>query len=230
MAQQKQSVPLNALFRKLTTVVFFFTVSILMLVVISLSITSILYLSSSPYENSTTLQMFEREVLAIGETQKDTEKQIQFLSFHTNIDAQYHGLMQNIILVLLSTLILSLFLMIYQMHQWNKDRKKLDKWRQSGFFCEHLEFLPANRIKLNNIELELNKTQIDNLKRLAESRLDGIPLHALDIGGQPIKRLREELGAKFLEKTFIKVRKREGYWLEVEQDQIHGSVKSDSSG
>ena len=110
------------------------------------------------------------------------------------------------------------------MLSWQKDRRKLEQWRETGFMCERLEFLPANRLKLNNIELDLNKTQIENLKKLANQRKAGKTLHALDIGDhgvQAIKRLREELGSKFIEKSLIKVRKREGYWLEVDAHNIH---------
>jgi hypothetical protein len=112
------------------------------------------------------------------------------------------------------------------MYMWSRDRKKLNLWKEAGFLCERLEFLPANRIKINNIELELNKTQIDTLHMLVTQRLQGKLLHSLDMGDhgvQAIKRLREELGSKFMEKTLVKVRKREGYWVEVDSSNIHDS-------
>lgn len=130
-----------------------------------------------------------------------------------------------IVSVLIATIVLLLLILGYQMYLRSQDLKKLDSWRESGFLCERLEFLPANRVKLNNLELELNKTQIDNLQKLAHYRLKGKPLHSLDMGDhavQSIKRLREELGAKFIEKSLVKVRRSEGYWLEVEAARIHG--------
>ena len=125
---------------------------------------------------------------------------------------------------LMGALVLTLILLLAQTFLWNRDRKKLELWRESGFLCERLEFLPANRLRLNNIEIELNKTQIDNLLKIAKSRKKGKPIHTLDIGdhgAQSTNRLREELGKKFIEKSFIKHRKQEGYWLEVESDRIY---------
>jgi len=127
--------------------------------------------------------------------------------------------------ILIGTLLLLLGTLIYQMHLRTLDLKKIDQWRESGFLCERLEFLPANRIKLNNLELELNKAQIENLKKLAHHRIIGKPLHSVDMGDhavQSIKRLREELGAKFIEKSLVKVRTKEGYWLEVDAGGIYG--------
>jgi len=127
--------------------------------------------------------------------------------------------------ILIGTLLLLLGTLIYQMHLRTLDLKKIDQWRESGFLCERLEFLPANRIKLNNLELELNKAQIENLKKLAHHRIIGKPLHSVDMGDhavQSIKRLREELGAKFIEKSLVKVRTKEGYWLEVDSGGIYG--------
>lgn len=127
--------------------------------------------------------------------------------------------------VLFATIILLLLILGYQLYLRSQDLKKLDLWRESGFLCERLEFLPANRVKLNNLELELNKTQIDNLQKLAHHRVLGKPLHSLDMGDhavQSIKRLREELGSKFIEKSLVKVRRSEGYWLEVEASKIYG--------
>ena len=125
---------------------------------------------------------------------------------------------------LMGALVLTLILLLAQTFLWNRDRKKLELWRESGFLCERLEFLPANRLRLNNIEIELNKTQIDNLLKIAKSRKKGKPIHTLDIGdhgAQSTNRLREELGKKFIEKSFIKHRKQEGYWLEVDSDRIY---------
>jgi len=131
----------------------------------------------------------------------------------------------TIIGILMGTLLLLLGTLIYQMYLRTLDLKKIDQWRESGFLCERLEFLPANRIKLNNLELELNKVQIENLKKLAHHRIIGKPLHSVDMGDhavQSIKRLREELGAKFIEKSLVKVRTKEGYWLEVDAGGIYG--------
>lgn len=125
---------------------------------------------------------------------------------------------------LMGAIILTLILLLSQAYMWSKDRRKLELWRESGFLCERLEFLPANRLRLNNIELELNKTQIDNLIKIAKSRKQGKPIHTLDIGdhgAQSTNRLREELGKKFIERSLIKHRKQEGYWLEVDPERIY---------
>lgn len=147
------------------------------------------------------------------------------LTLFNNYVSKTQTLNTLIIGVLFATLILLLGTLIYQMYLRSLDLKKIDLWRETGFLCERLEFLPANRIMLNNIELELNKTQIESLRKLAHNRIIGKPLHSLDMGDhavQSIKRLREELGSKFIEKSLVKVRRREGYWLEVEAAGIHG--------
>lgn len=148
-----------------------------------------------------------------------------FLESHIKNTSMTMESMKEMITFLITILIFTLVLLGSQMYMWSRDRKNLELWRESGFFCERMEFLPANRLKINNTELELNKTQIENLIKLAKNRRRGKPTHALDIsdhGVQSIKRLREELGAKFIEKSLIKIRKHEGYWLEVNADNLHG--------
>jgi len=149
----------------------------------------------------------------------------QVLNLYDGYVSKTLVLYTTIIGVLMGTLLILLGTLIYQMYLRSLDLKKIDLWRESGFLCERLEFLPANRIKLNNLELELNKTQIENLKKLAHHRIIGKPLHSVDMGDhavQSIKRLREELGAKFIEKSLVKVRTKEGYWLEVDAGGIYG--------
>ena len=149
----------------------------------------------------------------------------QALSLYDGFASKTQTLFTILIGILMGTLLLLLGTLIYQMHLRTLDLKKIDQWRESGFLCERLEFLPANRIKLNNLELELNKAQIENLKKLAHHRIIGKPLHSVDMGDhavQSIKRLREELGAKFIEKSLVKVRTKEGYWLEVDAGGIYG--------
>lgn len=137
---------------------------------------------------------------------------------------------RTIILILALCLLAIIILLGSQMYMWARDRKLLSYWKRAGFLCERLEFLPANRIKLNNLEIELNKTQIETLKKLVKGRCEGKPIHALELGEhgvQTIKRLREELGARFMAQTLIKVRKREGYWIEVSPDSIYLNDSSD---
>lgn len=131
---------------------------------------------------------------------------------------------KNTALIILSlSLFSALILLGLQFYFWAKDRRRLVKWKKAGFLCQSLEFLPANRVKINNVELAINKTQISTLKMLAQQREKGKPLHSLEMdhGVQTIKRLREELGARLLESTFVKVRKGEGYWLEVNPKNIY---------
>lgn len=106
------------------------------------------------------------------------------------------------------------------------DKKKLFAWQEAGFSCERLEFIGDGRIRLNNTEIMLNKTQFTTFKSLLESRLKGEALHPADIPSenatQTIKRLREELGAKLIEKTLIVNHRTKGYWVEVDPKHIKG--------
>ena len=160
----------------------------------------------------------------VAEIEFTTELSTLFANYQNFITPVFTSLV-ILLIILIVTVILLLILLGCQMIFWLRDRRRLDKWREVGFTCERLEFLPANRIRLNNIELELNKTQVDNLKKLATNRVKGETLHATDMGNhgvQSIKRLREELGIKFFERCLIKARKHEGYWLEIDAQNIHG--------
>lgn len=140
--------------------------------------------------------------------------------------------MSSVIGIMLAAVIILLILLALQMYAWHKDRERLVIWRDSGFLCERLEILPGNCLRLNNLEIQLNRAQLDTLCQLVQKRLGDMPLHALDIGEhgvQSIKRLREELGSKFLEKAFIKVKKGEGYWLEVDPVSIRGFNSAEDS-
>lgn len=140
--------------------------------------------------------------------------------------------LSTVIAILLATIIILLVLLALQMYAWHKDRERLLKWKESGFLCELLEILPGNRLRLNNIEIQLNRAQLETLCQLVQKRLDNMPLHALDMGEhgvQAIKRLREELGSKFLEKALIKVKKGEGYWLEVDPTSVRGFNTSENT-
>ena len=201
--------------------VFFSVANILILAILSFQDTPL----SSFVENSV-LDQIESNLLDKPDESSDSSATLLLLSQYIQMNAESFELMKSTIFILFVTLLLTLILLSAQMYMWACDRKRLIKWKKSGFLCENLEFLPANRVKLNNIELELNKTQIENLRKLADRRREGKPLHSLDIGDhgvQAVKRLREELGARFLEKTLIKVRKKEGYWLEIDSENIHMS-------
>lgn len=158
------------------------------------------------------------------ENEISSELSILFLNYQKVIGGTF-GVLVSMLIILVSTVILLLVLLGCQMIFWQRDRRRLDTWREVGFACERLEFLPANRIRLNNAELELNKTQIESLKKLAVSRIKGEALHSSEMGNhgvQAVKRLREELGMKFFERSLIKARKNEGYWLEIDPRNIHG--------
>ncbi len=120
-----------------------------------------------------------------------------------------------------------------------RQRSMLKAWRDRGFICERLEFLPDNRtIKLNSQEISLNKAQYDTLKLLADYRRRGNSLHALDVHGhlapskEPdtqqgqvrISRLRQELGSAIMERTFIRLRVNQGYWIDVDAKAIFGTA------
>jgi DNA-binding response OmpR family regulator len=110
------------------------------------------------------------------------------------------------------------------MYSWSQDKRKLALWREHGLVIERLEFLAGNRLRLNNIELELNRAQMQTLRELATKRLADEPLHPAELPGdngtQLIKRLREELGARLLEKSLIQNRRGKGYWLDMEPSHI----------
>ena len=111
------------------------------------------------------------------------------------------------------------------MYSWSRDKRRLALWREQGLVIERLEFLSGNRLRLNQMELELNRAQMQTLRELVTKRQADLPLHPADLPGdngtQLIKRLREELGARLLEKSFIQNRRGKGYWLDMEAAHIH---------
>lgn len=132
--------------------------------------------------------------------------------------------MTTLIGVLIAALVLTLLLFAVQMYSWSQDKRRLALWREHGLVIERLEFLAGNRLRLNNIELELNRAQMQTLRELATKRLADEPLHPAELPGdngtQLIKRLREELGARLLEKSLIQNRRGKGYWLDMEASHI----------
>lgn len=133
---------------------------------------------------------------------------------------------KKVIILLILSIIVMISLFSAVLYNWLLDRKKLTIWYRSGFACERLEFLDGNRVRLNSTEIILNKTQLETLKKLALSRVEKEALHptelSTDNATQMIKRLREELGAKILEKTLIKNHRGKGYWIEVKPEKIKG--------
>jgi len=221
--QQGSSVVNNRYFSWILTA----AVSLALIIILIATIKSLSIVSSVDSQRIASFQSVVANIVDNSPTDQLLESSalLDLLNNFTDQQNRSANLYSDVILVLMGTLLMTLLLIGVQLFLWNLDRKKLDAWRESGFQCERLEFLPANRIKLNNIELELNKTQVENLQKLARQRRTGKPLHSVDMGDhavQNIKRLREELGSKFIEKSLVKVRRREGYWLEVEADNIHG--------
>lgn len=133
--------------------------------------------------------------------------------------------MTTLIGVLIAALVLTLILFGVQMYSWSQDKRRLALLRDQGFIVERLEFLSGNRLRLNNLELELNRAQMQTLRELVAKRQAELPLHPADLPGdngtQLIKRLREELGARLLEKSLIQNRRGKGYWLDMEPSHIH---------
>ncbi len=132
--------------------------------------------------------------------------------------------MTKVIGVLIAALILTIVLFGIQMYIWSQDKRKLAQWRDTGLVVERLEFLPGNRLRLNNMEIELNRAQMATLKELVAKRRADQPLHPADLPGdngtQMIKRLREELGARLLEKSLIQSRRGKGYWIDIDPSLI----------
>lgn len=133
--------------------------------------------------------------------------------------------MTTLIGVLIAALVLILILFGVQMYSWSQDKRRLALWREQGLVVERLEFLSGNRLRLNHLELELNRAQMQTLRELVSKRQADLPLHPADLPGdngtQLIKRLREELGARLLEKSLIQNRRGKGYWLDMEAAHIH---------
>jgi hypothetical protein len=126
--------------------------------------------------------------------------------------------------ILIAALFLTIVLLGIQMYLWNRDRRKLAEWQNSGLVVERLEFLAGNRLKLNGTEIELNRAQYSTLRELINKRMDGEPLHPSELPGdngtQMIKRLREELGGRLVEQNLIKSRRGKGYWAEVDPENV----------
>lgn len=130
------------------------------------------------------------------------------------------GIMTVIILV-------SILLIGTILYLWKEDRKKMTTWKEVGFACERLEFLQASRVKINQTELLLNNSQYLTLQRLANSRMAGEALHGIELGDnatQVVKRLREELGSKLIEKTLIMNHRGKGYWVDIDPQNIKGTT------
>lgn len=132
------------------------------------------------------------------------------------------------LLISMSALLIILFLILIislvQMYAWMMDKKKISIWRKNGIIYERIEFLPGNRLRIDNIEIEMNKAQMQTLTNLVKKRIEGYPLHPTDLESdncaQMIKRLKEELGCKIIEKTLIKNHRGQGYWFDVEPVKI----------
>lgn len=142
-------------------------------------------------------------------------------------------LMSTILGILTIGLLISTVTIGVLLYLWGKDRKKMAAWKEIGFACDRLEFLQSNRIRLNHTELLLNKSQYCTLQKLVRSRMQGKALHGIDLGEnatQIVKRLREELGSKLLEKTLIMNHRGKGYWIDIDPKRVKGiEVISDAS-
>ncbi len=126
--------------------------------------------------------------------------------------------------ILIAALLLTIVLLGVQMFLWSKDRKKLADWQNSGLVVERLEFMSGHRLKINGLEIELNRAQYSTFKELINKRMQGETLHPSELPGdngtQMIKRLREEMGGRLVEQSLIKSRRGKGYWAEIEPDNI----------
>lgn len=134
--------------------------------------------------------------------------------------------MTGVIGILTIGLLLSIIIIGLLLYFWEKDRKKMILWKEIGFSCERLEFLQGNRIKLNHTELLLNKSQYLTMQKLINSRMSGEALHGIELGEnatQVVKRLREELGSKLIEKTLIMNHRGKGYWVDIDPKMVKGA-------
>lgn len=126
--------------------------------------------------------------------------------------------------ILVAALLLTIVLLGIQMYLWGRDRRKLADWQNNGLVVERLEFLAGERLKINGMEIELNRAQYATLKELIGKRMQGETLHPSELPGdngtQMIKRLREEMGGRLIEQSLIKSRRGKGYWAEVDPDNI----------
>lgn len=137
------------------------------------------------------------------------------------------GIITVIMISNLALIILLFFLLLISLVHlslWRQDKKKLALFREKGITYERIEFLSGGRLKIDSIEIELNKAQLKTMLELVKKRAENLPLHPADIkgdnGAQTIKRLREELGCKIIERTLIKNFKGQGYWLDTLPENI----------
>lgn len=182
------------------------------LVVVS-SITMIVLAAYAFFQSPPTFRSFGNEIIE--------EQSFTHYVNHVNFTTAF---LTTIIGMLVAELIVVLFLLWRLLKSWQADRDQIGAWRDIGFACERIEFLSGNRIRINNTELILNQAQLMVLKQLIESRIKGEALHTADIAGsnatQIIKRLREELGSKLIEKTLITNHRGKGYWIDVDPSKI----------
>lgn len=172
------------------------------------------------------LAVFAISTFSAAPSYPDTGEIVEEQSF-----AEYVGLVNTaiqflttIIGVLITSLLLMIILLGAQMYLWRKDRQRLDKWQSMGLVIERLEFLSGNRLRINSTEIQLNRAQYTTFNELINSRLKGETLHPSELTGdngtQMIKRLREEMGGRIIEKTLIKSRRGKGYWAEIDPDNV----------
>lgn len=155
------------------------------------------------------------------ETQADLDRALRNYTDMVDLVITF---MTTVIGLLLAVMLLGVALVGTLLYILAADRKRMQSWQEIGFACERLELIDKTRIRLNNTELILNKAQSETLHSLVDSRLKGEALNAVDIPSenatQSIKRLREELGAKLIEKTLIVNHRGKGYWLDIDPRKI----------
>lgn len=146
------------------------------------------------------------------------------LEAYINENTVKEDILITTISILLIVTVLLLVIVIAQLYLWSLDKNKLTSFKESGILFERLELLEGNRVRVDNVEISLNKSQMQTLSQLIKSSKEGRLLHAIDInkdnGAIMIKRLRDELGGRLLEKTLIINQHGQGYRINLKPHTV----------
>ncbi|MBK8453623.1 MAG: hypothetical protein WAQ53_13525 [Thiofilum sp.] len=146
------------------------------------------------------------------------------LEAYINENTVKEDILITTISILLIVIVLLLVIVMAQLYLWSLDKNKLTNFKESGIVFERLELLEGNRVRVDNVEISLNKSQMQTLSQLIKSSKEGRLLHAIDInkdnGAVMIKRLRDELGGRLLEKTLIINQHGQGYRINLKPHAV----------
>lgn len=158
----------------------------------------------------------------VNEVELLKESQVSLLEAYIAENHRVHNiLLMNITILIVVCLVLLIVSSISIWH-WIEIKSINSSIQKRGVFFNYIEVSEEGRIKIDDIELSLNRCQVQTFLQLIHAHQSGKILHAIDInkenGAIMIKRLREELGARLLEKLFIVSQYGVGYRLNIAKD------------